>query len=1257
MPTASIQSLRNGITPLTGSSRDDLQIGDVVTVESMNIGTAYAWTLAYRPDGSTASLLPAGGEITKGPLTFQVDKEGPYLIGLQYSTPKVDVASIVVAGDTLSLNGIVLNAVAGAPGVNDFAVTGNAITDAAAIAAAINLASNGFATTLLAHNVAGSTEVVITPVVDGTAVTIVSSTGNMVVGTAITEQFVRLRALTAFGSLHLVAAGEQYGGSNPPVPVDITPVGWTNEQNNNLLSLLGIVEAVSSSGNIVYVDPVSGDYNTIQAAIDYCVSQTPSSSSQWVVAVRPGIYQEQLTFAAWVNVIGWPGVVEDQSFLMGAESVKVQQTAVMGAHAISLAAANETLNISGIFFERPGAGALAVIEEQVGNQGRTNISHCRMSAAGTGPCYQTTGGVSILGDCVLQTDGGRSLVVGAGSRAQLHRTSIGGSQCFSATHGANVYMQDCWLEPSVSGNNAIDVVYTDVAQPGCQILLEYTTVYGTVTSNTGGIGTSSESSLNAAWSHFSAPGSISVDGTNVTGGSSLGLGATRHGAISVAGGATYTATVPADTIFYDNALVNHSRLIGATEIAGDLLAANVQDALDEIYTYAIQVRTLDDAYDAGIVGGGLGRDIYADSGAVRILDGNPPSDPTPITGSDGQLKVVSKVEIGSIDKAEIKLDPNPWGMGAEITLGEELWIGHAPYGTPTFIWANSTQTATQHNYDLILSALPTNGGDQVGSIIVRGGAGLNSGKGTDPSGGDVHLLGGDALGENLPPAGSAPDGGTVYIAPGGTRFPATAGNVGTILLGRPEDATRAVLNAPLAYSVPAANGSATFGTDLGAFTIEVNAGDVIATTIGKFNSTQYVIASESPAGFIQLESATRGPLSQVFYVGGDATTQTDLGNFQGALQTNGAWPSHMEVVVSAANEISFGPNAATGPLIYNADTGKLTVPGVIDPTGMIYTESTLTNITLPANGWTGTNVGGLYVSDGTDGQDNNHLYYVFEDGTPVKLSGGGGGMTNFFIEDVSGNTSSITSGDTIKFVNTAGETTVGVSGDNVTIGLPATGVTAGTYISPIVAVDSTGRITSATTNPGLQGAYDYGNTLVTSGPTDISFTLSAGGGGFIVNGDGNVMIGVVSRVGTFSANSTATATLSSLDEIDINANNGTIITRNGGLNSKIRTLTQSAGQSFGIFSGTASPSGSVTADAGSLYVRDTGATAELYQNTSAGSGTTWTQVGAGGGGLPAPTAEGQILYAPTPAAFVQATPLVNASGFILVNSSGNMVVI
>ena len=60
------------------------------------------------------------------------------------------------------------------------------------------------------------------------------------------------------------------------------------------------------------------------------------------------------------------------------------------------------------------------------------------------------------------------------------------------------------------------------------------------------------------------------------------------------------------------------------------------------------------------------------------------------------------------------------------------------------------------------------------------------------------------------------------------------------------------------------------------------------------------------------------------------------------------------------------------------------------------------------------------------------------------------------------------------------------------------------------------------------------------------------------------------------------------------------------------TTTGTNGDSVEMFVGDSDPSGSVTGLAGSLFFRDTGTGAELYLNTSTGSGTTWTALSTGG---------------------------------------------
>jgi len=77
---ANIRSLQNGINPIDGASRDDLVVGDVVTVSSLDAATTYAWVLVFAPEGSVATFT--GSTSAPSPGDFTVDLEGPYLVRL-----------------------------------------------------------------------------------------------------------------------------------------------------------------------------------------------------------------------------------------------------------------------------------------------------------------------------------------------------------------------------------------------------------------------------------------------------------------------------------------------------------------------------------------------------------------------------------------------------------------------------------------------------------------------------------------------------------------------------------------------------------------------------------------------------------------------------------------------------------------------------------------------------------------------------------------------------------------------------------------------------------------------------------------------------------------------------------------------------------------------------------------------------------------------------------------------------------------------
>ena len=932
---------------VTDASRDDLAVNDVVELESVNVGTAYQWSIAFKPEDlsgtpSTAVFSSTGTEqaINKDPGTFTVDLDGPYLLRLVYTTPQITLNTVLSAGVSFSINGITLTAVAGArtPGSDDFSIAGGTVAlITAEMAAAINDPANSF----VAANLAGtdaSPSVVISPTLEtvptGETVTITYSgvPADVTLGDFVTEQYVRLRALTAFGDLKLVAAGERYDTLR--VPVDAQPDGWADNQNYNLSQLVGLIGSSAASTGVVYVDPVNGDYQTIQAAMDYADSQSPTAAQQWVVLVRPGTYVEDLTFYQWVHLFGWPGGE-------GTPLVTVQNDTVV-SHDISLPGVGSSLVLCNLHFERPAVSPNAVISQAA--NGTVKLVRCRVDGSGAGGAYASSGDTTFI-ECRLAGE--------VGSAPPDYAVTLSGSTTFdrcTVTGQSGIFLDVS--SALVLRDTQVNTVGTASIDAFSDFILRYCQVVGPIRGNPTGAGTAGDIQIDIKWSQVA---DISLDGTAVVGTASLSLGSTSHGTLTTAGGATQAATVPADSVFYDNA-------------TSGIAAENVQDAIDEVYAFAALVRTLDDAYNGGVAASGSGRTIIADQGAVQIVDAVAPSDPIPPGNTNGNLEVVGSVSLGALTKPEITLDPNPFGNGPTVLLGREIWANDAPFGSTALILGDASGNPTYHNYNLRVGTQSADGGNQVGSLYLRAGDSL-----TTIDAGSVFIQGGTAT-----DAGGG-TGGDIYIVPGET----AAGGARSLILVNPLTATPATLTAAGAFSGAAVAGDITIGSELGAVTVSFAGGENLAAVHALFDATGVVTAAGDP---IVLTSVAKGATAEVFFISADAGVDASLGVFSGQAMVAGTWPDSTAIAATGTSEITFGAGNPN-PMIYDSATGKLTVPGLIDPTGMVFDEAG-----QPA---TGANKGALFVSDGSGGLVLNHLYYVNAAGTPTDITtGGGGGVTD-----------------------------------------------------------------------------------------------------------------------------------------------------------------------------------------------------------------------------------------------------------------------
>lgn len=529
---ALIQSLVNGINPVVGASRNDLREGDVVTLNHVGApGTTYSWSIAYAPqdaERNPSTAVLAGNPLGPGPVTFNVDNQGAYLIRL-----------VVDAGLPTQ-----------------------------------------------------------------------------------TEQYVRLRYLTFFGNLSLVAAGERRDGTGI-IPVDVSATGWADDQNFNLNNLLEFIQHVASSGRIIYVDANRGkdnlhapedpavaegfgDFSTIGAAIlaaqsnnDFNGGIAPSATQPVIIAVRPGRYVENVQFQPYIHVIGWPstggGTGEHPDY---DRSVTVRCANGGGppvaTHTANLPNLGEYCMVANLVLENVAATTNALVRK-IG-AGDVYFNNVEFLQSGGGAPNQGAGisverGRGYLHDCrVVQQDifSGTALAfsvqAAAPNTAQLVATDsvfIGaslGRVDANRVGGTTATFRGCQFQQT--GNNvasfAIQTWSEELVLDDCTVTVTSGTITDAIDANPNSLGAAGDLIVTLRFTTLgdtsNPPTSflgIRVDDTLVVGTSILNLGSSEYGTVTTVGVIERNALTIGTSLYYDNT-------------SSGLVSENVQDAIDEL---------------------------------------------------------------------------------------------------------------------------------------------------------------------------------------------------------------------------------------------------------------------------------------------------------------------------------------------------------------------------------------------------------------------------------------------------------------------------------------------------------------------------------------------------------------------------------------------------------------------------------------------------------------------------------------------------
>lgn len=446
-------------------------------------------------------------------------------------------------------------------------------------------------------------------------------------------QSVRLRFLTTFGKLRLVAGGERRG-SGGVVPVDVSADGWAHEQNRNLQTLRGFVASVSSSGRVFYVDANRGqdsansqndptiaegyaDFFSVQTAINAAAAHAvpPSETDPFVIMIRPGLYVEDLLLSSYIHLIGMP----ESSEIENDRRVVIQAANSGGnAHVANLLGVGAFSIIAGVVLENAAAGITEPVLKKTG-VGQLVLKRSWVTQQGNdasmGPALSLEAGNLQVDNCLIHSEalaGPNRLAFsqeGLNTEALFTQSIIRGPSGCSVnqgfTAGTRAVFRRCEIESNAPDASAFalrsSAEFTFVERS--DLIVDALSVLA-LQIHPAGSAVAHAVSADVRWSRVG--GTLSFNTTGIVGNTALNLGSVEYPVLTVTGALTAgepTALVQSTTLFYDNT-------------ASGMTANNVQDAIDELMSggAALQIEDEGSPLGAFTTLNFIGTDVTALSG-------------------------------------------------------------------------------------------------------------------------------------------------------------------------------------------------------------------------------------------------------------------------------------------------------------------------------------------------------------------------------------------------------------------------------------------------------------------------------------------------------------------------------------------------------------------------------------------------------------------------------------------------------------------